>query len=180
MFGAGPAASVVPTKPDDLEVEMNSTDTISTTPAGSGLAHARARNESTFRASAIALYSGDIDGFLLHWSPEPRYTVAYPVDGFPAVIEGRDQFRMLFGGFTAAASRIEVDDVRIHQTDDPDVVIVEEHMSADLHDGGSYENDLIIRVTFRDGLIHDMLEYYGQVAHQQLADRVLAAAQAQS
>ncbi len=159
---------------------MNSTGTITTTPTSADLVRARARNESTFRASAIALYSGDIDGFLAHWSPEPRYTVAYPVDGFPAVVEGRDQFRMLFGSFTAAASRIEVDDVRIHQTDDPDVVIVEEHMSADLRDGGSYENDLVIRVTFQDGLIHDMLEYFGQVAHQQLADRVLAAAQAQS
>ena len=61
--------------------------------------------------------------------------------------------------------------MRLHQTDDPDVVFVEEHMTADLHDGGSYENDLVIRVTFRDGLIHDMFEYYGQVAHQQLADR---------
>ena len=159
---------------------MNSTGTITTTPTSADLVHARARNESTFRASAIALYSGDIEGFLAHWSPEPRYTVAYPVDGFPAVVEGRDQFRMLFGSFTAAASRIEVDDVRIHQTDDPDVVIVEEHMSADLRDGGSYENDLVIRVTFQDGLIHDMLEYFGQVAHQQLADRVLAAAQAKS
>ena len=159
---------------------MNSTGTITTTPTSADLVHARARNESTFRASAIALYSGDIEGFLAHWSPEPRYTVAYPVDGFPAVVEGRDQFRMLFGSFTAAASRIEVDDVRIHQTDDPDVVIVEEHMSADLYDGSSYENDLIIRVTFQDGLIHDMYEYFGQVAHQQLADRVLAAAQAQS
>jgi ketosteroid isomerase-like protein len=67
--------------------------------------------------------------------------------------------------------------VTIHQTDNPDVVIVEEHMVADLHDGSRYENDLIIRVTFRDGLIHDMFEYYGQVAHQQLAERLLAPAE---
>lgn len=144
------------------------------------LAAARARNESTWRASAIALYTGDIEGFLAHWSPEPRYAVAYPVEGFPSVVEGRDQFRMLFGGFAAAAQRIDVTDVHIHQTDDPDVVIVEEHMTADLHDGSRYENDLVIRVTFRDGLLHDMFEYYGQVAHQQLADRLLAAASVQA
>jgi ketosteroid isomerase-like protein len=154
---------------------MNSTNT-----TDAEFSAARARNESTWRASAIALYSGDIEGFLAHWSPEPRYAVAYPVEGFPSVVEGRDQFRMLFGGFAAAAQRIDVTDVHIHQTDDPDVVIVEEHMTADLHGGTRYENDLVIRVTFRDGLLHDMFEYYGQVAHQQLADRLLAAAAVQA
>jgi ketosteroid isomerase-like protein len=143
------------------------------------LADARARNASAWRASAIALYAGDIEGFLAYWSPEPRYSVAYPVDGFPPVVEGRDQFRAMFGGFAAAAKRIDVTDVRIHQTDDPDRVFVEEHMTADLHDGSRYENDLVIRVVFQDGLIHDMFEYYGQVAHQQLADRLLTAARAQ-
>lgn len=150
---------------------MNGTD--STTP---DLAAARSRNESTWRASALALYSGDIDGFLSHWTSEPRYRVAYPVDGFPSAVEGTDQFRSLFGGFAAAAEQIVITGVTIHQTDDPDVVIVEEHMAAVLHDGSRYDNDLIIRVTFRDGLIHDMFEYYGQIAHQQLAQRLAVAA----
>jgi ketosteroid isomerase-like protein len=85
---------------------------------------------------------------------------------------------VLFGGFASASEQIGVTRVTIHQTDNPDVVIVEEHMAADLHDGSRYENDLIIRVTFRDGLIHDMVEYYGQIAHQQLAVRLTAAAEA--
>ncbi len=141
------------------------------------LASARARNESTWRASAVALYAGDIEEFLAHWSSEPRYVVAYPVAGFPAVIEGRDQFRTQFGAFAAAADRIEVSDVRLHQTDDPDVVFVEEHMTVDLRGGGTYENDLILRVTFRDGLIDDIFEYYGQVAHQGLVATLLASAE---
>ncbi len=141
------------------------------------LAAVRARNESTWRASAVALHAGDVEEFLAHWSPEPRYAVAYPVDGFPSVVEGRDPLRMLFGAFVGAAERIDVTDVRLHQTDDPDVVFVEEHMTVDLHGGARHENDLVMRVTFRDGLIHDMLEYYGQAAHQRLADLVLATAQ---
>lgn len=139
------------------------------------LTAARARNESTWRASAVALYHGEIEEFLEHWTPEPRYTVAYPVDGLPAVIEGRDQFRAMFGGFAAAAERIVVSDVRLHQTDDPDVVFIEEHMTADLHTGARYENDLVLRVTFLDGLISSIFEYYGQAAHQGLADSLLAA-----
>ncbi len=138
------------------------------------LAAARIHNEATWRASAIALYAGDIDGFLSHWTSAPRYRVAYPVEGLPSAVEGTDQFRAMFGGITAAAEHIAVTDVVIHQTDNPDIVIVEEHMVADLHDGSRYENDLIIRVTFRDGLIHDIFEYYGQTAHQRLAERLLA------
>jgi ketosteroid isomerase-like protein len=141
------------------------------------LVAARERNESTWRASAIALYAGDIDGFLAHWTSAPRYRVAYPVDGFPSVVEGREEFRTLFGGFASAARAIGVTGVTIHQTDDADVMFVEERMVADLHDGTRYENDLVIRVTFRDGLIHDMLEYYGEIAHQQLAARLVASAE---
>ena len=54
---------------------------------------ARARNESAFRASAIAMYRGDIEEFVRHWTSDGRYEVAYPVTGLPAVVEGRDELR---------------------------------------------------------------------------------------
>jgi ketosteroid isomerase-like protein len=41
-------------------------------------------------------------------------------------------------------------------------------MHIDPADGGRYDNDLVIPVTFRDGLIAEMLEYYGEHAHEQL------------
>lgn len=59
-----------------------------------------------------------------------------------------------------------------HQTGDPQVAIVEEQMSAVLHDGTHYQNKLIIRVTFRDGLIASMFEYYGEKAHDNLLRRL--------
>lgn len=137
--------------------------------AAADLTTARARNESTWRAAAIALYTGDIEGYLRLWTTDCRYAVAYPVEGIPAVVEGQEAFAQLFGGFAAAAERISVHDVRFHQTDDPDVAFVEERMVADLHGGGRYENTLAIRATFRDGLLREIYEYYGQVAHQALA-----------
>jgi len=45
-------------------------------------------------------------------------------------------------------------------------------MSAELHDGSRYENDLCLRVTFRDGKIAAIFEYYGERAHAELARRV--------
>jgi ketosteroid isomerase-like protein len=148
------------------------TTTTSTTSGAIDLATARARNEATWRAAALALYAGDVEEFLTHWTADPTYSVAYPVEGLPPAVAGREQFRALFGGFGSAATKIEVHDVRFHQTDDPDVVFVEERMVADLIDGGSYENLMAIRVTFRDGLMADMHEYYGQIAHQALVHRL--------
>ncbi len=135
-------------------------------PVGSpDLDTARARNEATFRASAVAMYAGDIETFLEYWTADGRYEVAYPVPGVPAVVEGHDTFRQLFGGLTSAAREIRVHDVHFHQTVDPNVAFVEEKMVADLHGGGRYENTLALRVTFRDGLIREIFEYYGEVAH---------------
>jgi ketosteroid isomerase-like protein len=136
----------------------------------------RARNESTWRSSAVALCSGDIPAFLDHWVEVPRYSVAYPIDGVPQTVEGRDAFTALFGGFGAAARTIAVEDVRFHQTDDPEVAFVEERMVAELHDGSTYENRLVMRVTFEEGKIRDIHEYYGEVAHRALIARLFGPA----
>lgn len=143
-----------------------------TTVSTDHLATARARNESTWRASAVALYSGDLDAFLDHWVDVPRYSVAYPIDGVPGSVEGREAFLALFGGFASSAKTIGVHDVQFHQTDDPEIAFVEERMVADLHDGSRYENKLVLRVTFQDGRIRDIHEYYGEVAHRDLIARL--------
>jgi ketosteroid isomerase-like protein len=129
-------------------------------------------NEAVWHASGAALYAGDIDAFVGHWVPDGRYEVAYPVAGLAPVVAGHTALRELFAGFTALAASIRVDDVRFHATADPDLAFVEEHMTAELHDGGRYENDLCLRVTFRDGRIASIFEYYGERAHAQLAHRV--------
>jgi ketosteroid isomerase-like protein len=65
----------------------------------------------------------------------------------------------MFAGLIGAGERIESHDFRFHQTDDPDVVFIEERIVMDLTGGGRFENRLIMRVTFRDGLIAEMREY---------------------
>jgi ketosteroid isomerase-like protein len=129
-------------------------------------------NEAVWHASAAALYAGDIDAFLSHWNPDGRYEVAYPVAGLPPVVAGHDALRALFSGFASSAAWIRVDDVRFHATTDPDVAFVEEHMTAELRAGGRYENDVCMRVTFSEGRIASIFEYYGQCAHAELAERL--------
>lgn len=132
------------------------------------LVAARSRNEETWRRSSALLFAGDIDSFMTYWCEDGRYEAALPVPGLPAVLTGHDELHAAFTGLVAGARSIAVHDFRFHQTDDPDVAVIEERMVAELVTGGSYENRLAIRATFRDGRIAEMLEYYGQFAHQEL------------
>jgi ketosteroid isomerase-like protein len=129
-------------------------------------------NEAVWHASGAALYRGDIEAFLGHWTEDGRYEVAYPIAGMPPAVTGHAALRELFTGLAAMAAWIAVEDVRFHATTDPDVAFVEEHMVAELHDSSRYENDLCLRVTFRDGRIASTYEYYGERAHAELIGRL--------
>jgi ketosteroid isomerase-like protein len=129
---------------------------------------ARERNEATWNQAAEAMHAGRIDEYIAFWTHDGRYEVAYPVEGMPAAVEGHEQLTQLFTGFLSAAEKIEVHDVRFHQTDDPDVAFIEERMVVDLVGGGRYENRFAIRATFRDGLIRELFEYYGYREHEAL------------
>jgi ketosteroid isomerase-like protein len=133
---------------------------------------ARTRNEEAWRRSSELLYARRIDEFVQTWCPDGRYEAALPVPGLPAVISGRADLHAAFTGLVSAAESISVHDVRFSQTDDPDVCFIEERMHAALADGSSYANRLCIRVRFRDGLIAEMLEFYGQFAHADLLRRL--------
>ena len=136
------------------------------------IAAARARNEQTWRAAGAALYAGKLEEFLTYWHEDARYEGVYPVAGQAVVVEGRDQLAGMFGGLIEATTKVEVHDVQIHQTDDPDLIFVEERMVAEMPDGWRYDNRLAIRVRFRDGRIVEMLDYYGQQAHTELMQRL--------
>jgi ketosteroid isomerase-like protein len=160
--------TTVPTTTVPTTATIPTTGRRSTVPTATDLVTARLRNQQVWSESSRLLYAGRIEEFLRYWAPDARYEVAYPVAGMPSVVQGHEQLRAMFGGFGAAAAAIDVHDVVFHQTDDPQVAIVQERMVAELHGGGRYENLLIIVVTFHDGQIVRMLEYYGQLAHENL------------
>ena len=133
---------------------------------------ATSENELLWQRAAILLYEKRVDEYLDCWHEDARYEVAYPIGEFPPVVAGKAAIGEMFAGFGSAAESISVDGVRFHETADPNVAFVEEEMTAELHGGGTYENRLIMRVTFRDGLIAEILEYYGERAHEDLLRRL--------
>jgi ketosteroid isomerase-like protein len=164
------------TTPHPADPQTADATHVATAAAGqSALISAADRNERVWTESSRLLYRGEIDEFLDLWTPDARYEVAYPTTGIPAVVQGKDAMRALFRGLTSAATSIEVQDVHFHQTIDPQVAIVQHRIVAALHGGGHYENLMIIQVTFRDGLIAQAFEYYGQQAHQDLLQQLASA-----
>jgi ketosteroid isomerase-like protein len=129
------------------------------------LESARERNESLWNAWHDHVAAGRLEDAFDLWTDDGRYQVVYPVEGMPAVVEGREALRAVFGGFAAAMTAIDRSEIRFHQTLDPDVAIAEYRMRADLVDGSVYDNRLILRFTFRDGRFAEVLEYYGELAH---------------
>lgn len=143
-----------------------------TTYTAADLADARQRNEAIWKQTSSLYYLKRIDESLALWHEDARYEAAFPVPGLPAVVEGRAALVAMFAGMAALAQTITVHDVRFEQTDDPDVVYIDERMVADLVGGGRYENRNLIRLTFRDGLIAEMLEFSGQRALEGLLQRI--------
>jgi len=144
------------------------TTTTHTTTSQIDPAVARERNKAVWDESSAFLFAKRIDEFAAFWHEDARYEVAYPIAGMPAVLEGRAMLAEVMTGLVATADRMEVHDIQFHQTENPDVAFVEERWDVDLAGGGHYENKMVIRVTFRDGLIASVLEYYGERAHADL------------
>jgi ketosteroid isomerase-like protein len=149
-----------------IEVEMS----VITPPAE--LAAARERNHAVWRQQTELLFAKRIEDAFSYWHSDARYEAAYPIEGLPAVVEGRDALIQMFAALLAAGERIESQGFRFHQTDDPDTVFVEERFVMDLIGGGDFENRVVMRVTFRDGLIAEMLEYADRRAMEDLLHRL--------
>ena len=151
-----------------------STSTTTVIRPATDLGGARRRNEAVWKQSSAALYAGQVEESLAYWDDDARYEVAYPIEGMPAVVEGHAALVQLFAGFCGAAgARIEgcATSASTRRTM-PMSPSSRSGCSPSLVDGGRYENRLVLRVTFRDGLIAEVFEYYGERRHEELLHRL--------
>ena len=97
------------------------------------------------------------------------------VTGLCPFVPARPAIVMAWAAVMNRAKRVK-DAFRFHQTDDPNVVFIEERFVMDLTGGGRFENRVAMRVTFRDGPIADVVEYADRRALEPLLGRIAAAA----
>jgi ketosteroid isomerase-like protein len=133
---------------------------------------ARQSNEALWNEWHELVAAGRVEDAFDLWAEDGRYEVVYPIEGMPPVVEGREALAGLFAGFAQAMTAIERTEISFHQTLDPDVAIAEYRLIADVVDGSTYDNRLILRFTFRDGRFAEVLEYYGELAHGTLLRRL--------
>src|SRR4051812_47570652 len=96
---------------------------------------ARERNQALWNEWHARIAAGRLEDAFALWTDDGRYEVVYPIEGMPPVVEGRDALMAVFGGFAQAMTKWAREDVRFHQTLDPDVAIVEYTLRAELVDG---------------------------------------------
>ena len=144
----------------------------SMTTSTTDLTTVRERNEAVWREQAALLFAKRVDEAFAHWHEDARYEAVYPVDGLPAVVEGRDALAQMFAALVSAGERIQSLDYAFHQTADPAVAFVEERFVMDLAGGGRFDNRVSMRITFRDGLIAEMVEYADRRAVEELLRRL--------
>ena len=135
----------------------------------------RGNNLRLWTQHTASFEAGDIAAVKALWHEDGRIEVAYPIEGMPAVLEGRDAIAGLFESELESAESIEQRNVVFHQTTDPNVAFVEFSWHASLRDGSTYDNDYAARVTIKDGRFSAMFEYYGERAHADLIAKLVPA-----
>lgn len=113
-----------------------------------------------------------LDEWAQLWTEDGRFVVVYPLPGTRGVIEGRDALAATFGRLAASIGAVTFTEEQYQPTADPEVVWVEYHIHIDLLDGGTYDNEIASRLTFRDGLLAELKEYYGFAQYEAFAQRL--------
>jgi ketosteroid isomerase-like protein len=102
----------------------------------------------------------DIDAWAKLWAPDGRIIVFYPLEGFPATIEGREEIVAGFRDLLAAFDTFESELTGLYPAADSDAICVEYRNRATLLDGTVYTNDNIAVFRFTDGLISAYHDYF--------------------
>jgi ketosteroid isomerase-like protein len=114
----------------------------------------------------------EIDAWGELWHPDARIIVFYPPEGFPPVIEGKQEilegFRDLFAGFES----FEADLTGVYPASDSDAVCVEYQARAVLEDGTEDTNPNIAEIRITDGVIGVYHDYFDPRRFQVVVDKL--------
>jgi uncharacterized protein len=121
----------------------------------------RSASVTAINAFFQRMHEKDISAWAELWHREARIIVEYPPAGFPSQINGKDEivsgFRDLFAHFSSYDATIRT----IHETLDPNIVVVEWDVRAVLVKAGEvYRGNNITVFKFEGGLIRTYHDYF--------------------
>jgi ketosteroid isomerase-like protein len=116
------------------------------------------------------LNAKDIDGWAGLWADDARLLVPYPPPGFPDEITGKAEIvpglREVFGHFDRYRATVR----ETYPSVDPDVIVVEWAVEADLTNGQVYRGENITVFKLRGGLIAEYHDYFDPVSFGVVVD----------
>ncbi|GAA2354712.1 nuclear transport factor 2 family protein [Dactylosporangium salmoneum] len=103
----------------------------------------------------------DVEGFVALMAPDGYIEWPFRPPGVPGRLEGREAIRAFMTGAARATIRFdEYRDVVVHETADPEVIIVEYEVYGHLATtGGPFRQTVIAVLRVRDGLVASYRDY---------------------
>ena len=128
---------------------------------------------STVRSFFEYMHAKNIDAWADLWHNDARIIVEYQPQGFPPLIEGREQiipgFRQLFSNFETYDYEITA----LYETVDANRIIVEWNVAAKLKSNGDvYEGNNITVFILRDGKIFEYHDYFNPEKFAKVVDQL--------
>ncbi len=111
------------------------------------------------------LLDKDMAGFAALWTPDGVMEFPFAPPGYPRRLDGRAAIAEYLRGYPDILDIHEISEVRVHQSLDPDVVVVEFRAAGiAVATGQPYQLDYIAVITVRDNAIAHYRDYWDPVA----------------
>ena len=120
-----------------------------------------------FRHSLQLLLDKDIPAWVALWAEDGLMEFPFAPDGWPRRLEGRDAVATYMRHYPDHIDLRDFPELRIHQTTDPQTIVVEMRGVGRLVESGApFDMTYIAVVTVRDGRITSCRDYWNPLAVQ--------------
>ena len=118
-----------------------------------------------YRHSLRLLLDKNIPGWVGLWAEDGVMEFPFAPDGWPARLEGREAIAAYMRDYPDHIDLHDVPELRIHETTDPEIIVVEMRGVGRLVETGSpFDMTYIAVVTIRDGHIASYRDYWNPLA----------------
>ncbi|WP_069766971.1 nuclear transport factor 2 family protein [Streptomyces sp. LUP30] len=118
-----------------------------------------------YRHSLRLLLDKNVPGWVGLWADDGVMEFPFAPDGWPARLEGREAIAAYMRDYPDHIDLHDFPELRIHETTDPEIIVVEMRGVGRLVETGSaFDMTYIAVVTIRDGRIASYRDYWNPLA----------------
>ncbi|GAB3835641.1 nuclear transport factor 2 family protein [Kribbella italica] len=124
-----------------------------------------------FDQALSLLLAKDMSGFADLWAADGTMEFPFAPPGWPTRLDGREAVREYLSGYTGIFDVKSVTELTVHETTDPEVIVVEFAVEGLMvRTGEPYGNRYVCVLTVRDGQIVGYRDYWSAASANDEAD----------